>query len=127
MSLGTRIARMSLLIAAMALATVALGWWGVVFAAAAFGLIDRRDGSALDAGIAAGLAWALLLGVAAGRGEVFEVARAVGGAVGIPASALLITAVAFPAALAWSCAAVCRLLRPPAASRPVRSADPTTT
>src|SRR5687768_7332858 len=104
----TRIAlvgRLLVLGVGMALATIALGWWAVAATGVAFAIIDGRRRSALDAGLGAGLGWAMLLGVAAVRGDVLGVARSVGGAVGLPPAALLVIAVAFPTALAWSSAA----------------------
>jgi hypothetical protein len=102
--------RLALLVAAMALATVALGWWGVAVAAAAFAVIDRRSGTPLEAAAAAGLAWGLLLIVAEVRGEAGGAARAVGGAVGIPPLTLFVITLVFPIALAWSCAMASRVI-----------------
>ena len=110
MTIGSALGRLALLTAAMALATVAVGWWGIPLAAALFAIIDRRDRTAIDAGIAAGLAWGALLLVAASRGEVRAVTRAIGGAVGVPEVGLFILAIVFPTVLAWSCAAVCGLV-----------------
>ena len=110
MTLGNRLARGAVLVAGFALATIVLGWWGVPLIAAAFGLIDRERSSAGEAAIGAFLAWAGLLAVAAARGDAVAVASRVGGAAGVPSVILPMLAVAFPAALAWSAAAVAALI-----------------
>ena len=102
--------RLALLVAAMALATFALGWWGVPLAAVTFALIDRRPATPAEVGVAAGLAWAVLLLVAEGKGDLSGVADAIGGAVGIPPVALFVITLIFPVALAWSCAMATRLI-----------------
>lgn len=96
-----RFYRVILLVGAMVLATVALGWWGVLFVAALLPVIDRRWTVPAEAAWAAGAAWlVMVLGnvIIDGPGIVAQIGRALT----IPAWALPVLTIVFPAILAWS-------------------------
>ena len=106
-----RLYRLALLLAAMLLATFALGWSGVLFAAVTFAILDRRPEVPLEAALGAALAWAILLlmhilpsatATAGGPSLVGTVASAMG----IPPLIPPLVTIAFPALLAWSSATV---------------------
>jgi len=100
-----RLYRVILLVGAMILATVALGWWGVLFVAALFPLMDRRWTVPAEAAWAAGAAWLVMFlanVMIDGPGIVAQVGRALT----IPAWALPVLTIVFPAILAWSGATV---------------------
>jgi hypothetical protein len=59
--------------------------------------------------LAAALAWTALL-VIAGRGSLAGAAPTMAAAMGLPWFLLLLLAIAYPAALAWSAAAVAQLV-----------------
>ncbi|MDB4917349.1 MAG: hypothetical protein JWM95_4993 [Gemmatimonadetes bacterium] len=95
------------LVAAMALATWICGWWGVALVGIATGVLYRaRGGRAWHAALAATMSWALLLIADAIAGPFAHVASTLGGAMSIPAGALLMATLLFPALLAWSAAMV---------------------
>ena len=95
------------LVAAMALATWVCGWWGVAVVAIVVGLVYRQQrGRAWWVALAASEAWAALLIVDAVLGPFVRVASTLGGAMSIPAGALLMVTLLFPALLAWSGAMV---------------------
>jgi len=101
MRTDVRIYRMMLLSTAMLLATIALGWWGVLFVAVAFAVIDRQWSVAAESGLAAALAWLLLFianALLPGAGIVGQVGRAMS----IPAPVLPLLTLLFPGVLAWS-------------------------
>ncbi len=88
-------------IAAMILATIAIGWWGVLFVAVAFALVDRRWSVPAESGVAAAVAWLLLFLVS----SVLHGSALIGlmsAAMSLPAFALPLLTVVFPALLAWS-------------------------
>jgi hypothetical protein len=104
-----RLQRLVLVTLAIALATVALGWTGVVFASALFAALDRRRASAAwETGVGAAVAWTSLLLLAAGS-SLLSAAHTLGGAMGIPGMALVIATLVFPAVVAWSSASVAQL------------------
>ena len=93
----------------MLLATVALGWWGVLFVAIAFAIIDLRPGVAAEAGLGAALAWLGLFvvnAVVGGPAVIGLISRAMS----LPAVVLPVLTIMFPAMLAWSGATVARAL-----------------
>ena len=93
------------LAAAVALSTFVGAWWTVPLIGFAWGVWRRQHRRhALDAGIAAALGWAVLLGVLALRGPVLQVATQVAGVMGVPAAALLAVTLLLPFALGWSSA-----------------------
>ena len=105
MSPPVRALRMMMLVAAMLLGTYALGWWGVLFVAIAFAIIDRAWSVAAEAGLAAGLAWfTLFLVNAVLRGP--ELIALVANAMSLRPPLLPALTVVFPAMLAWSGAMV---------------------
>ena len=105
MSFDVLIYRLLLLVAAMALATIALGWWGVLFVAIAFAIIDRRWSVPAEAAFSAAVAWLALFVVNAimpGVSIVTLMARAMT----LPWPVLPILTVGFPLMLGWSGATV---------------------
>jgi hypothetical protein len=118
--LARTLVRLALLAAAFALATWAFGWWTVPALAAAWGAVRARGAPApggapmnrspAEAGLAALLAWAALLAMAAARGPAGALAGRLAGVMRIPAPALVVVTLVFPAALAWSAATAARAL-----------------
>ena len=109
MRVGIRLQRLVLIAVAIALATVALGWAGVVLASAVLGAIERRRSSTpWELGMGAALAWAGLLLLVAG-GSLPGASHTLGGAMGIPGILLICTTIVFPAVAAWSSASVAQL------------------
>ena len=112
--------RLALLAAAFALGTWALGWWAVPALAALWGaggaLLNQgptgptRAGrhAALEAALAALVAWGAILAVAAARAPLGALADRLGGIMRLPAAALVLLTLVFPALLAWSAAALGR-------------------
>lgn len=93
-------------------ATAAAGWWAVPLVAAVWARAARRDRHPVrSCAIGAALAWALLIGAAGVQGPVAAVARRVGGVFGLPAWAVVLFTLLFPALLA---AAAVQAARPPA-------------
>ncbi|MEJ7812880.1 MAG: hypothetical protein WKG32_20870 [Gemmatimonadaceae bacterium] len=91
-----------MLAAALALATVVAGWWGVPLAAFAWGVMARSGRrAASSAALAGALAWSALLLWQATRGPVGTLASRVAGAMQLPAPALVALTLLFPALLAW--------------------------
>jgi len=110
MKRAVRLYRALLLIGAMMLATVALGWWGVLFVAAVYPFIDRRWSVPAEAGFSAAAAWLLLFlanVIIDGPGIVTQV----GGAMALAPWALPVLTIVFPAILAWSGAVVAAALQ----------------
>jgi len=98
-----------LLSVAFALATVIMGWWAVPVLAAVWGLLTRSEQHPeLVAAAASGLGWALLLAWTVTQGPVGALASRAAGVMGISSLALLVMAIAFSTALAWSAAVVAR-------------------
>jgi hypothetical protein len=101
------IARVVLLAISFAIGTWILGWWSVpVFAAVAGVLARDIPRQAIAAGVAAAVAWGALLTWSAITGSVWSFSRVVGGTVGVSGPLLILLTLLFPAALAWSAAAV---------------------
>jgi hypothetical protein len=98
--------RVILLALAFALATAALGWWAVPAVGAVWGLMNpagRR--AALRAGLAAALAWAVLVLVPGALGApVLSFTARLAASVRMPAWALVTVELLFPFALAWASA-----------------------
>lgn len=89
----------------LAATTALAGWWTVPVVAALWGAARHRHrGTALDAGIAAALAWAALLARQALRGPVDLVATKVSAAMGLPGPALVLVALLYAFLLAWAAA-----------------------
>ena len=87
---------------AFALATWVLGWIAVPVAAVVFGAIATRSRTPTESLIAAPLAWLALLAVQAARGPAGDVARVLGGVVGVPPWLILLVTLLLAASLAWS-------------------------
>ena len=97
--------RLLLLVAAMVLATFALGWWAPLFVAVIFAIIDSQRTAPAEAGAGAAIAWTLLFVLNAllpGAGIVTTMGRAMG----LPALVLPVVTLVFPMLLAWSGATV---------------------
>jgi hypothetical protein len=108
------LARAILLAAAMALATILLGWWSVPLLGAAWGWLERGGPRPIaTAALAAALGWAALLLWDGARGPVASFGATLGGVVHAPAWALLLLTVAYAAALAAAAASVTRGLGAP--------------
>ncbi len=94
-----------LLSVAIALATTVFGWWAVPLIAAAWGLVSKADERpALQASLAGGLGWVLLLIWSAAEGPLRALANRAAGVMGISVVTLVLLTVLFPMALAWSAA-----------------------
>ena len=109
--------RIAMLALAFALATVALGWWGVPIVGAVWGAIGRgRRRPAVTAAVAALLGWAGLLLWSAARGPLLSLAAKLGATLMLPGAGLVVVTLLFATLLAWSAAAVvqgvARLARP---------------
>jgi hypothetical protein len=107
---GAWLVRFALLVVAVILATVALGWAGVVVVGLLFAAIDGRDSAAVEALAASAVAWALILLISALSAGARPTGM-LGAAMGVPTIALPAAAMLFAAALAWSSAAVMLGLR----------------
>ncbi|MEP6732598.1 MAG: hypothetical protein ABJE10_18285 [bacterium] len=91
----------------MAGITWAAGWWGVALLALILGFVYRNEsGRAWRVALGASEGWALLLIVDMVLGPLGHVARTLGGAMSIPAPALVLVTLLFPALLAWGSAAL---------------------
>jgi hypothetical protein len=101
--------RMVLLAGAFAAATAAFGWWGVAVVAACWGVIARaRRASALEAGLAALVAWGVLLGIDAARGPIDSLVAIIGATLQIRPVGVYAVTLAFAALLALTTAIVAR-------------------
>ena len=102
-----------LLSAAFAVMTVALGWVGVPAVALLWGLVARREERpGLVVLLGAGLGWGWLLGWNAAVGEVGELVRVAGGAMGLPGVGFAVLTLAFPMVIAWGAAVVGGAVKP---------------
>ena len=103
--------RVLLLAASFAIGTWVLGWWAIPLFAAVGGLLARHaPGQATAAGVAAAVAWGVLLAWSGLRGSVWSLASQVGGAVGVSGVLLVIFTLVFPALLAWLAALLAQTL-----------------
>lgn len=94
--------QVGLLIFAMLAATWIASWWGLALVAAAWGWRGR----AMDAAIAAFVAWMALLAWVASTGAIRPFAARLGGIFSLPAWAMIVVTPLFAALLAWGAAAV---------------------
>ena len=128
MTLALRVYRFLLLLLAMALATIAIGWAGVLLVACGFAVMDRGERVPWETARAAGAAWAAFL--------LFRVIPSVvttdGGpsmvpmvaeAMGLPSFVPPLVTIAFPALLAWAAATV-TVAALHLTGRPRRAAEP---
>ena len=97
-----RLLTVALLVIAMLAATWIGGWLGVALVAAAWGWRGR----ALDAAIAAFVAWVALLAMAGGSAALLPFARRLGGIFSLPGWAMLLITPLFAGLLAWGAAAL---------------------
>jgi hypothetical protein len=110
-----RLGSVALLVLAMVAATWIAGWWGIALVAAAWGWRGR----AMDAGIAAFVAWVALLAFVGGSQGLMPFARRLGGIFSLPGWAMLVVTPLFSGLLAWGTAALLGSRRPsPVALRP---------
>jgi hypothetical protein len=103
--------RVVLLSIAVALATVALGWWGVVVVGGLWGLIGGGRRAGLRAALAAVIGWSGMLLWMASQGPVWRVAERVGPIFALPAPGFLMVTLLFGALSAGSAAALAGRLR----------------
>jgi hypothetical protein len=89
-----------LLVFTMLAATWIAGWWAVALVAAAWGWRGR----ALDAALAAFVAWVALLALAGGSQALMPFARRLGGIFALPGWAMLLMTPLFAGLLAWGAA-----------------------
>jgi hypothetical protein len=96
-----------LLTEAFAVATYALGWWGVPVLALICGLaIEPKARPLRFIGLCAAAGWASLLLLDAARGPLGELARRFGAVMSLPPVVLILITLLFPALLAWSAASI---------------------
>lgn len=107
----SRVIKGVLLAEAFAVATFALGWWTVPLIAAVYSLVSSNPKRGLTAALCALGGWATLLALDTVKGPVPAMASRLGGVMGVPSIVLVILTLVFPAALAWSAAALMRSLR----------------
>ena len=106
------VARLALLAAAFAAATLVFGWLSVAVVGTLWGLVagpGRHAGR--TAALAASLGWLVLLVVTALHGPVLRVADRVGGVLGVPWPAVVGITLLFPALLGGGGGVVGRLVR----------------
>jgi hypothetical protein len=95
-----------------------LGWWGVPMAAALVGFVHfRQGGGGWRVALAAAAAWGALLLADVASGPFGTVARTLAGVLRIPAPALVLLTLVFPALVAWSAATLVAGARQLVASR----------
>ena len=97
------------LIVALVIACVTwfAGWWGVAVVALVAGAIYRREGGRpWRVALAASGGWAMLLLIDAIDGRFGHVATMIAGAMSLPAAALLLVTLLFPALIGWSAATI---------------------
>ena len=100
--MSRRLLRLAMLTAAFALVTIALPWWSVAVLALIWGWIAGPDCKPVEAGLAATLGWAVLLGVAALEGPVGVLAEKLGVLFHAPAAVLPTLTVLFAGMLGWA-------------------------
>ena len=110
------LARLALIVAAVILATIALGWVGPLFVALVLGALDGRPSVPREAGIGAAVAWLLIIVFTVVVGGTRPVGM-LGSALQMPALVLPLVSVLFAAGLAWSTATIVAVLRGTVAGR----------
>lgn len=102
-----RILAWVVLTASMTITTIVLGWWSVPVLGGIWGIFRALPGrAALEAGLAAMLAWAALLVMTALEGPVWYLAGTLGGIFQLPGPLMLLLTIVFPAVLAAAAAAL---------------------
>jgi hypothetical protein len=107
---------------ALAVGTWLVGWWAIPVVALVLGVLGTRPASVAGA---AAVAWVALLIVDATGGSITRLASVLAGVMGLPAPALFLVTVLFPAVVGWSAASLgdaARSIR--ATSRQPSSAPP---
>jgi len=108
----TKAVRFLLLTEGFAVATFAVGWWGVAVLALFWALVTESIRRPVRfATICAAAGWGSLLLLDAVRGPIGELASRFGGVMGVPPVALIAITLIFPALLAWSAASIGLALR----------------
>jgi hypothetical protein len=120
------VVRVVLLALAFALGTLVIGWFALPIVAVAWGAIADRERASLDAVVAAAVAWGALLVLAMFTGAIGEVARVIGGVVGVPSWVPIVATLLFGVALAWSAAVVGREIARVVRAARVRAPSPAT-
>jgi hypothetical protein len=92
--------------ALVAVTTAILGWWTVPLAGAVWGLRAATPRPAVEAGLGAGIGWALLLAVTALQGDVARLSSRVGGVIAVSGLTFALITLAFGILLAASAASV---------------------
>lgn len=100
-----------LLAEGFAVATFGLGWWVVPIVGAVWGLMSRDANKARFAALAAGAGWASLLLLDVARGPVGVMGSQLAGVMKLPAPALYLLTLLFPALLAWGAATLVPTVR----------------
>lgn len=98
-----RLGRFALLVVAVILATMVLGWLGPVFVGLVFVAVDGRESGPAECATAAAAAWALVLLVTALDAGARPVGM-IGTALDVPVIALPVVSILFAVGLAWSSA-----------------------
>jgi len=88
-----------------------VGWWGVAIVALIVGFAYRSEGGRpWRIALGASEGWAILLLIDTFGGRFGQVATTVAGSMSLPAAALLIVTLLFPALIGWSAATVAAAL-----------------
>ncbi len=103
-----------LLAEGFAVATYAIGWWAVPVVAAVWALFSEDADGALFAALAAAAGWGSLLLLDVYRGPVSVMGSQLAGIMKLPAVALYILTLVFPALIAWCTATLVPSVRKPA-------------
>ena len=105
-----RLGRLGLLVAAITLATMVLGWLGPVFVGQVFVALDGRDSDPGESATGAAVAWVLIL-LATALGAGARPVGMIGAALGVPVIVLPIASILLAAGLAWSSATLALVVR----------------
>jgi hypothetical protein len=100
-----------LLAEAFAVTTYGLGWWVVPVMAAIWGTVSSGPSKARFAALAAAIGWGTLLILDVTRGPVAVMASQLAGVMKLPAVALYLLTLIFPALLAWCAATLTPTIR----------------
>jgi hypothetical protein len=105
--------RVTILLVAFALATLALSWWTIPIIGGLWGLVAAKETwPVTTAAAAAGLSWAVLLAWAAVGSPVFDLGNKVGAVMGLPGWGVFAITLLFPMVLAGSATVLAGSLRP---------------
>jgi hypothetical protein len=102
--------RVALLALSFGIGTLILGWWAIPLLSLIAAILARGVRyQALASAVAGAAAWGALLVWNAIQGDVWSFASIAGGTMAVSGLLLVLMTLAFPAALAWSAAAIPRL------------------